>query len=90
MCIPWTFKLSLISRFQKRCPEDVVAIAHDDDLQIVENMVRPGQMFELGATSKTSAKETLTVDAVEQFFQENQIPVLFEDGGIYPMPFHGR
>ena len=45
--------LSLISKFQKKCPEDVVAIAHDDDLQIVENLVRPRQMFEVGATSKT-------------------------------------
>jgi len=53
-------------------------------------MVRPRQMFELqvGATSKTRAKGTLTADAVEQFLHENQIPVLFEDGGIHPMPFY--
>ena len=46
---------SLLSGFQKKCSENVMAIAHDDDLQIVENMVRPKQMFELGATSKTRA-----------------------------------
>ena len=37
---------SLLSGFQKKCSETVIAIAHDDDLQIVENMVRPRQMFE--------------------------------------------
>ena len=45
-------------------------------------------MFELCAASKLRAQETLTADAVEQFLLENQIPVLFEDGGIRPMPFY--
>ena len=44
---------SLLSGFQKKCSEDVIAIAHDDDLQIVEDMVRQRQMFETGTTSKT-------------------------------------
>ena len=33
----------------KKCPEDTLAIAHDDDLQLVENVVRPRPMF--GATN---------------------------------------
>ena len=53
-------------------------------------MVCSRQMFDFGATSKTRAQEALTADAVEQFLHENQIPVLSEDGGIYPMPFHVR
>jgi len=78
---------SLLSGFQKKCSESVTAIAHDEDLQIVESMVRPRQMFEFGATSKTRAQEAFTADAVERFLHENKVPVLIEDGGIYPMPF---
>jgi hypothetical protein len=31
----------LFSELQKKCPEGAIAIAHDDDLQFVENVVRP-------------------------------------------------
>jgi len=34
-----------------------MAIAHDDDLRMVENMVRPRQMFGLGATSKRAPRK---------------------------------
>ena len=50
-------------------------------------MVRPRQMFELGATSKTRAWDALTADAVEEFLRENEIPVIIDRGGIYPMLF---
>jgi hypothetical protein len=46
---------SRLSGFQKKCSEGIIAIAHDDDLQIFENMVRPRQMFELGVANKTRA-----------------------------------
>jgi hypothetical protein len=32
--------LCLLSTFLKKCPDNTVAIAHDDDLQLVEQMVR--------------------------------------------------
>lgn len=44
---------SLLSGFQKKCSETVIAVVHDDNLQIGENMVRLRQIFELGATSIT-------------------------------------
>lgn len=31
---------SLLTEPQKRCPEDIIAVAHDDDLQLIENVVR--------------------------------------------------
>ena len=65
-----------------------MAIAHDDDLRIVENIVRPRKMFVLGDTSKTRTQEVFTADAVAQFLHENQTPVLLENGGIYTMLFH--
>ena len=43
----------LLSRLQKKCPEDSIAVAHDDDLQLVENVVRPRNIF--GATNNVPA-----------------------------------
>jgi len=31
----------LLSKLEKKCPEGTIAITHDDDLQLVENVVRP-------------------------------------------------
>ena len=40
---PWvySFASSILSGLQKNCPEGTIAIAHDDDLRLVENVVRP-------------------------------------------------
>ena len=77
---------------QKKClevadVEGVLAIAHDDDLQIIKSkdliLVRPNKNAELCANSHSNAraKETLTADAVLKFLHENEIPVLIENGG---------
>jgi len=34
---------SLLSELQKRCQEDTIAVAHDDDLDRIENVVRSYQ-----------------------------------------------
>ena len=77
---------------QKKCleatnAEGALAIAHDDDLQIVKSKdpVRSNLIAELHASSYSNActKETLTADAVLKFLHENNIPVLIdsENGG---------
>jgi hypothetical protein len=79
---------------QKKCPDDcekeTIAIAHDDDLQLIENVVRssqsPNSSLNLTLTSNVPAQETLTASAVETFLRENQMPVLIENGGIYSTP----
>ena len=35
------FTSRLLSGLEKKCPEDIIAITHDDDLRLVENVVRP-------------------------------------------------
>jgi hypothetical protein len=76
----------LLSRLEKKCTEDAIAIAHDDDLQLVENVVRPKLMF--GATNNVRAQEARTADAVERVLHENEVAVLVEDGGTmsYAIP----
>ena len=32
---------SLLSGLEKKCPDGTIAITHDDDLQLVENVVSP-------------------------------------------------
>ena len=75
---------------QKKClgatdAQGVLAVAHDDDLQIIESkdLVRPNKNAELRSNQYINprAKETLTADAVLKFLHENQIPVLIENGG---------
>lgn len=61
----------------------MLAIAHDDDLQIIQSkVVRPNQMQNFAETfSDVRAKETHTSDAVLNFLHENEIPLLIENGG---------
>ena len=75
---------------QKKCleagnAEGVLAIAHDDDLQIIksEDPVCLNQNAELRANSYSNArtKENLTADAVLDLLHENKILVLIENGG---------
>jgi hypothetical protein len=77
---------------QKKCleaadAEGTLAIAHDDDLQIVKSkdLVRTNRNAELRGNSYSNArtKETVTADAdaVLKFLHENEIPVLIENGG---------
>jgi hypothetical protein len=65
--------------------EGALAIAHDDDLQIIKSKdpVRPNQNAELHANPYSNAhtKETFTADAVLKFLHENKIPVFIENGG---------
>ncbi|KAF8474351.1 hypothetical protein DFH94DRAFT_695423 [Russula ochroleuca] len=64
--------------------EDIIAIAHDDDLQRIESEdpVRPSQNAGLcpNLTSSVRMKETLTADAVQKFLRENKFSVLIENG----------
>ena len=38
------FTSSLLSELQKRCQEDTIAVTHDDDLELIENVVRLSQL----------------------------------------------
>jgi len=45
------FASSLLSGLEKKCLEDKIAITHDDDLQLIENVVRPREyVFDLMPT----------------------------------------
>jgi hypothetical protein len=65
--------------------EGALAIAHDDDLQIIKSkdLVRPNQNAEIRANSYSNArtKGNLTADAVLKVLHENKIPVFIENGG---------
>ena len=39
----------------------------------------------MNSTSDARAQETLTADAVKRYLIENQIPVLIENGGMFPL-----
>jgi hypothetical protein len=40
----YSFVISLLSELQKKCPENTIAIAHDDDLPFIENVISPSQI----------------------------------------------
>ena len=40
----YSFVASLLSGLQKKCPEGTIAIAHDDDLPFIENVISPSQI----------------------------------------------
>jgi hypothetical protein len=67
------------------CLEDPIALAHDDNLQLVRNVVRSSH--DAGLIHRVNhdalAQEILTADAVEKFLRENRTPVHVENGGAY-------
>jgi hypothetical protein len=71
-----------------------MAVAHDNDLQLIETMVGPSQktyaQTELErAHHAQRTKDSLTGDAVENFLNENNIPVLLDNGGMCPVTLQG-
>ena len=75
---------------QKKCledtiSEDTIAIAHDDDLQLIKGVVRPKSKNAglYKSTIDALAQETLTADAIENFLREKKMPLRVENGGIY-------
>jgi hypothetical protein len=70
-----------------------MAVAHDNDLQLIETMVGPGQNTcaptELERAHRRK-KDSLTDGAVvENFLRENKFPVLLENGGMCPVTLQG-
>ena len=76
----------------KNCPEGTIAIAHDDDLQLVEHGVRlqvQDKSSDFNVRMRTVMhffQEILTANAAKQFLRENKFPVLVENGGKYSAP----
>jgi hypothetical protein len=70
-----------------------MAVAHDNDLQLIETAVGPGpntyDPTEL-EHAHWRTRDSLTEGAVvENYLQENKIPVLLENGGMCPVTLRG-
>jgi hypothetical protein len=78
-----------MSGSQKKCledtvSEDTIAIAHDDDLQLIKDVVRPKSKCRnlyLKSTINAPVQETLTADAIEKFLREKQMTLRVENNG---------
>lgn len=77
----------------KKRPDSVIAIVHDDDLQLVKEVIRRVQITILYHTSKTPTdahtQDILTADVVKDFLHRYEIGVLVENGGTCTASLQG-
>ena len=65
--------------------EDIVAITHEDDLQLFEGIVRTKSKCWRSfpkSVSNAFAQDTLTANAIEKFLRDEKMPLLIENGGV--------
>ena len=64
---------------RKNCPEGTIAIAYDDNLQLIENVVRPNQTPSGESPLVTPA---IRKPSLRMHLRGNQVPELIEYGGM--------
>lgn len=80
------FTSSVLIIPQKKCPNNTVAIAHDDDLRYIRDVVRlaPVQNARI-KTDNVRSQDILNADTVEGFLRQNETSVIIKNGGICPL-----
>ena len=74
----FSFASSLLSELQKNCPEGTIAIVHDDDLELVKDMVRLSPTQNIGLNfwkpTATHATGNLYCRRSREFFTQQSNP----------------
>ena len=80
------FAPSILIVLQKKCPNNTVAIAHDDDLRLIKDIVRltPDHNAAM-KTDDVHSQDILHADAVEGYLRQNETRVVVKNGGICPI-----